>query len=70
MKSTPVWNQFRGTLEYAEVGDIEKAKYGRTARLREPLGSQMGVFSYDDLLQKGRAESQGYTDLYVGTLAI
>jgi hypothetical protein len=57
----PVWNQFRGKLDYAKVGQIRNDRYGRSACLVEPFGSRMGWFNYDALLRHGRAESQGYT---------
>jgi hypothetical protein len=57
----PVLTQFRGKLDYAKIAQVREDKWGRSAVLAEPFGSQMGWFSYADLLQKGRAESQGYT---------
>ncbi|MEK9281157.1 hypothetical protein MTR72_16270 [Bradyrhizobium sp. ISRA442] len=44
-----------------KIEHIASDKWGRTAHLAEPFGSKMGVFRYDDLLQKGRAENQGCT---------
>jgi hypothetical protein len=57
----PVVTQFRGELNYAKIADVRPAKWGRVARLAEPFGSKMGPFNYEDLLNKGRAENQGYT---------
>jgi hypothetical protein len=57
----PVLRQFRGTLDYAKIAQIRDDKHGRAAQLAEPFGSKMGWFNYDDLLKRGRAESQGFT---------
>jgi hypothetical protein len=57
----PVLTQFRASLDYAKIAEVRNDKHGRSGRLAEPFGSRMGWFSYDDLLKKGRAESQGIT---------
>jgi hypothetical protein len=57
----PVLTQFKGKLDYSKIGQLRPDKWGRSACLAEPFGSKMGWFNYEDLLQKGRAESQGYT---------
>ena len=57
----PVLTNYRGTLDFAKVARIWNDKYGRSAVLAEPFGSRMGTFSYEDLLKRGRAESQGFT---------
>jgi hypothetical protein len=57
----PVLTQFRGTLDFAKVARIWNDKHGRSAVLAEPFGSRMGTFGYDDLLKRGKAESQGFT---------
>jgi hypothetical protein len=57
----PVMTQFRGTLDYAKIAQVRDDRHGQSAMLAEPFGSRMGWFNYTDLLQRGRAESQGFT---------